>query len=60
MSCAADCPRPRYDIPPYVELFMAGKLPLDRLVTARYPLARINDAIRDTLEGKIIRGVITF
>ena len=60
MSCAADCPRPRYDIPRCVELFMAGKLPLDRLVTARYPLARINDAIRDTLEGKIIRGVITF
>jgi S-(hydroxymethyl)glutathione dehydrogenase/alcohol dehydrogenase len=59
-GCAAGCLRPRYDIPRYVDLFMAGKLPLDKLVTARYPLKRINDAIRDTLEGKIIRGVITF
>jgi len=39
---------------------MAGKLPLDKLVSARYPLRRVNNAIKDTLEGKIIRGVITF
>ncbi len=59
-GCAAGCVRPRYDIPRYVDLFMAGKLPLDKLVSARYPLRRINDAIQDALDGKIIRGVITF
>ena len=59
-GCAAGCLRPRYDIPRYVDLFMAGKLPLDKLVSAHYPLKRINDAIQDTIEGKIIRGVITF
>ena len=59
-GCAAGCLRPRVDIPRYVDLFMAGKLPLDKLVSARYPLNRINDAIEHTLEGKILRGVITF
>jgi S-(hydroxymethyl)glutathione dehydrogenase/alcohol dehydrogenase len=59
-GCAAGCLRPRVDIPRYVDLFMAGKLPLDKLVSARYPLAEINNAIEDTLDGKIIRGVITF
>jgi Zn-dependent alcohol dehydrogenase len=39
---------------------MAGKLPLDKLVSARYSLDRINEAVQDTLNGKIIRGVITF
>ena len=59
-GCAAGCLRPRYDIPRYVDLFMAGKLPLDKLVSGRYLLRRINDAIQDALDGKIIRGVITF
>ncbi|GAI56924.1 unnamed protein product, partial [marine sediment metagenome] len=31
-----------------------------KLVSAHYPLERINDAIKDTLEGKVLRGIITF
>jgi Zn-dependent alcohol dehydrogenase len=39
---------------------MQGKLPLDKMISARYPLEQINKAIKDTLDGKIMRGVITF
>jgi S-(hydroxymethyl)glutathione dehydrogenase/alcohol dehydrogenase len=59
-GCTAGSIRPQIDIPHYVDLFMSGKLPLDKLVSAHYPLSKINEAIEDTLKGKIMRGVITF
>ena len=59
-GCTVGSIRPRIDLPHYIELFMAGKLPLDKLISAQYPLERINDAINDTLNGNIVRGVITF
>ena len=58
-GCTAGSIRPKIDIPRYVDLFMTGQLPLDRLVSARYPLEKINEAIADASEGKVIRGVIT-
>jgi S-(hydroxymethyl)glutathione dehydrogenase/alcohol dehydrogenase len=59
-GCTAGSVRPQIDIPHYVDLFMAGKLPLERLVSARYQLEHINKAIKATLDGEIVRGVITF
>lgn len=59
-GCTVGSIRPRIDIPRYVDLFMAGKLPLDKLVSAHYTLEQVNEAVKDTLEGKIVRGVITF
>jgi Zn-dependent alcohol dehydrogenase len=59
-GCTVGSIHPRIDIPRYVDLFMAGKLPLDRLVSAHYSLDQINEAIQDTMDGKIVRGVITF
>ncbi|MEE8471369.1 MAG: Zn-dependent alcohol dehydrogenase [Dehalococcoidia bacterium] len=59
-GCTVGSIRPRVDIPHYVDLFMTGRLPLDKLVSAHYPLEKVNDAIKATLEGSIIRGVITF
>ncbi|TET74610.1 MAG: Zn-dependent alcohol dehydrogenase [Dehalococcoidia bacterium] len=59
-GCTVGSIHPRIDIPRYIDLFMAGKLPLDKLVSAHYSLDRINDAIKDTLEGKVLRGIITF
>ncbi len=41
-------------------LYMAGKLRLGKLVSTGYSLDQINDAIRDTLEGKTVRGIIKF
>jgi len=59
-GCTVGSIRPRIDIPRYIDLFMAGKLPLDKLVSARYSLDQINDAVRDTLDGKVVRAVIAF
>jgi S-(hydroxymethyl)glutathione dehydrogenase / alcohol dehydrogenase len=46
--------------PLYADLYLKGKLDLDRLVSKKYPLEKINDAYADMLSGKIARGVITF
>ena len=59
-GCTAGSVRPQIDIPHYIDLYMAGKLPLDKLVSAHYTLEQINKAIKDTIDGKIMRGVITF
>jgi S-(hydroxymethyl)glutathione dehydrogenase/alcohol dehydrogenase len=59
-GCTAGSIKPQIDIPHYVDMFMDGKLPLDKLVSAHYTLEQINKAIKDTIDGKIMRGVITF
>lgn len=48
------------DIPYLVELYQQGRLKLDELITRRYPLEQINEAIADTLSGKARRNVIVF
>jgi len=52
--------RIRDDIPRLVELYRAGRLELEALISARYPLARINEAIAATKSGKARRNVIVF
>jgi len=42
---------PQRDIPRYLRLLEQGRLQLDRFVTARYPLERINDAIAAMRDG---------
>lgn len=51
---------PPVDFVYYAELFQDGRLPLDRLISARYPLAQINEAFGDMLNGVTRRGVIVF
>jgi S-(hydroxymethyl)glutathione dehydrogenase/alcohol dehydrogenase len=48
------------EIPELVELYKAGILKLDELITGRYPLDRINEAIDEVLAGKALRNVIMF
>ncbi len=50
----------RRDIPWLVELYRQGRLKLDELISARYPLERINEAIASTSSGAALRNVITF
>jgi len=50
----------KWDIPKMVDLYQAGILKLDELITNRYPLEQINEAIDSVLEGKALRNVITF
>ncbi|WP_167167681.1 NDMA-dependent alcohol dehydrogenase [Saccharomonospora amisosensis] len=49
---------PLYDIPRLFDLYRAGDLKLDELVTRRYSLDEINQGYQDMLDGKNIRGVI--
>ena len=58
-SCLGDTVLSR-DIPALVALYRQGRLKLDELVTGRYPLSRINDAIEDTRSGRSRRNVILF
>jgi Zn-dependent alcohol dehydrogenase len=48
------------DVPKLVELYRQGRLKLDELITARYPLEEINEAIAAVKRGEALRNVIVF
>ncbi|GGH23607.1 Zn-dependent alcohol dehydrogenase [Cribrihabitans marinus] len=48
------------DIPWMIDLYQQGRLKLDELISARWPLERINEAIADTRTGSAKRNVIVF
>ncbi len=52
--------RPREDIPEMVRLYDEGKLMLAEMISGRYGLEQINDAIDDFRAGNAIRNVIVF
>ncbi len=52
--------RPQIDLPRLVELYRAGRLQLDALISKRYPLAEVAQAFADMEAGAVARGVITF
>ena len=45
-------------IPRLLELYRAGQLKLDELVTNRYRLDDVNQGYRDMLDGRNIRGLM--
>lgn len=51
---------PRDAMPMLLSMYEAGSLKLDELVTQKYKLDDINEAMRDLRAGKNIRGVIAF
>ncbi|QHE70831.1 MULTISPECIES: hypothetical protein [Rhodococcus] len=51
---------PREAMPMLLDLYRAGKLLLDDLVTATYSLDQINQGFEDMRNGRNIRGVIHF
>ncbi|MCD2135930.1 NDMA-dependent alcohol dehydrogenase [Rhodococcus qingshengii] len=51
---------PRIDIPKILDLYMKGEVKLDELVTRTYSLDQVNQGYTDLIDGKNIRGVITF
>jgi NDMA-dependent alcohol dehydrogenase len=51
---------PRASMPMLLSLYRNGTLKLDELVTKRYRLDQINEAITDMREGRNIRGIIEF
>lgn len=51
---------PQRDFPLFLDLYMAGRLQLDQLVSKQYRLEQINQAYEDMLSGAVARGVIVF
>jgi NDMA-dependent alcohol dehydrogenase len=49
---------PQVDMPVVLNLYMDGRLPLDRLVSRTYPLDGINDAFAAMNAGEVARAVI--
>jgi len=48
------------DVPKLVTLYQAGYLKLDELITGRYPLEQVNEAIESVEKGEALRNVIVF
>jgi S-(hydroxymethyl)glutathione dehydrogenase/alcohol dehydrogenase len=59
-GCGGGSIRPGIDIPALVSLYQSGRLKLDELITARYPLAKINEAIESLDKGGALRNLIMF
>jgi S-(hydroxymethyl)glutathione dehydrogenase / alcohol dehydrogenase len=48
------------DIPELIQLYQAGSLKLDELISGRYALEDINDAIASVKRGEALRNVVIF
>ena len=51
---------PALDIPEYIALYQAGRLPVDKLLTHRLKLDEINEGFERLAKGEAIRQVILF
>ncbi len=52
--------RLQVDMPRLVELYQQGRLKLDELISNRYPLEQINEAVASVRRGEALRNVIIF
>jgi S-(hydroxymethyl)glutathione dehydrogenase/alcohol dehydrogenase len=52
--------RPEIDIPRLVDLYQQDRLMLDELISGRWPLEGINDAIASAERGEALRPVVVF
>lgn len=59
-GCKYGSARIRDDFPRMVELYMAGKLKIDELITQKYSLEQANEAFDDLAAGENARGLIVF
>ena len=48
------------DMPQWIRHYQDGRLKLDELITDRYPLERINEAVEAVRKGNVMRNVIVF
>jgi Zn-dependent alcohol dehydrogenase len=58
LGCFAGSSRPLVDLPKLVELYRAGRLPVDRLISHRYRLTQVEQAFDDLEAGLVARGVL--
>ena len=59
-GCFMGTTRLSLDVPRLAALYQAGRLKLDELITSRYPLDQINEAIEAAERGEALRNVIVF
>jgi Zn-dependent alcohol dehydrogenase len=59
MGCRYGSARPQHDFPMLADLYLAGRLKLDELITRTYPLADVQQALDDMHAGDVARGVLT-
>jgi S-(hydroxymethyl)glutathione dehydrogenase / alcohol dehydrogenase len=52
--------RPAIDVPMIVQLYREGRLKLDQLISGRYRLESINEALASSRSGAAMRNVIVF
>jgi alcohol dehydrogenase len=50
---------PQRDVPRYISLWRAGRLPIDKLRSADLPLSAINEALEALASGEAVRQLIT-
>ncbi|MDX2694253.1 Zn-dependent alcohol dehydrogenase [Streptomyces ipomoeae] len=60
LGCRYGSSRPQRDIALYAELYREGRLLLDELVTATYPVEDFAKARADAEAGRVARAVLTF
>ncbi|MGW0906949.1 Zn-dependent alcohol dehydrogenase [Streptomyces sp. NPDC002853] len=60
LGCRYGSARPQRDFALYAELYRAGRLLLDELVTETYPVEDFAKAVGDAEAGRVARGVLTF
>jgi S-(hydroxymethyl)glutathione dehydrogenase/alcohol dehydrogenase len=48
------------DIPRFVDMYMAGKIPFDKMISKVYKLEQVNEAFEALEKGQVIRSVIKF
>ena len=49
---------PSRDIPRYIDLYMQGKLPVNKLLSSTGPLDEVNEAFDRLDRGEVIRHVV--
>ena len=59
MGCRYGTARPQHDFRLIADLYMAGRLKLDELVTKSYPLDDVQQALDDMHHGDLARGVLS-
>ena len=57
LGCRYGTARPRRDFPMLAELYLSGRLKIDELITRRYTLDEIGDAVAALQGGELARGV---
>jgi len=50
----------RIDMPRYVDFYLDGRLKLDEMISARLPLAEVNQAFEAMRAGEAARSVVVF